>query len=210
MRGILMSGGNGLAVYEGRKTQTRRVIVPQQENVARCPYGKVGDRLYIREAGWMWGHWKKNGTTKTGRQKWIFEVQERCRSVVGPAVLFTRPDHVIKRDGVGEGWVYRHARFMPRWAARSIVELTDVRVERVQDISEADAIAEGMIRASDLNNEYHGWHYSERWVSISVQSQTAKDAFSRLWDSINAARGYGWAVNPFVWALTFRRVEDGQ
>jgi hypothetical protein len=78
---------------------------------------------------------------------------------------------------------------MPRWASRITLDLTDVRVERVQDISEEDARAEG---ASYGRPPYQS---SER------------EWFSLLWDSINAKRGYGWDVNPWVWVLSFRRVE---
>jgi hypothetical protein len=76
---------------------------------------------------------------------------------------------------------------MPRWASRISLEITGVRVERVQDISEADALAEGVDRT---NTSLPGY---------------ATERFRRLWDSINAARGFGWEVNPWVWVIEFRR-----
>jgi hypothetical protein len=75
---------------------------------------------------------------------------------------------------------------MPRWASRITLEITNVRVQRLQEISEADAEAEGAPE--------HPYDH--------------KTAFRRIWDSINAKRGFGWDTNPFVWVLTFRKVQQ--
>ena len=73
---------------------------------------------------------------------------------------------------------------MPRKASRITLEITDVRAERLQDITNKDARAEGLAR---------GTVYPRMW-------------FEDLWDSINAKRGFGWDVNPFVWVITFKKV----
>lgn len=83
---------------------------------------------------------------------------------------------------------------MPRWASRITLELTDVRVERVQEISEADCKAEGCSREPD-----HGGFYGPDGTPL------LKPTFRVLWDSLNAKRGYGWDTNPWVWVLTFKQ-----
>lgn len=89
---------------------------------------------------------------------------------------------------------------MPRWASRITLEITDVRVQRVQDISQADARAEGII---EWKGERH--NVSHFGVTVAdVWERTAKDAYARIWDDINGAGS--WAANPWVWALAFRRV----
>jgi hypothetical protein len=92
---------------------------------------------------------------------------------------------------------------MPRWASRITLEITNVRVERVREISEADAKAEG-INISSGDAFPYGSTTSENggpWCNTAVL------AFMGLWDSINVKRGYGWDVNPFVWVIKFKRIE---
>jgi len=89
---------------------------------------------------------------------------------------------------------WRPSIHMPRWARRITLEVTGIRVERVQDISVADCIAEGIAPVRKLCPGFNGYEHGE---IID---------FRCLWDSINAARGYGWKVNPWVWVISFRRV----
>jgi hypothetical protein len=84
---------------------------------------------------------------------------------------------------------------MPRWASRLTLTVTDVRVQRVQEISEADAVAEGVESDSD------GWR--DYQMPNTQCCGTALESFRTLWDSLNAPRGYGWDANPFVAAYTF-------
>lgn len=213
-RPILFSGPMVRAILDGTKSQTRRVVRPQPPagwhrpcvgddgvasgycdsdptNERRCPYGAPGERLYVKETCWIWGRWTLNGVTTTGRQRWRFRAEPEHR------VRFDRPEQTARRespqpgfDGL-PGWVYRHARFMPRWASRITLEITDVRVERLQDISEEDAKAEG---TEPFRLPVHPARESLRHV----------DGYSQLWDSINGEGS--WDLNPWVWALTFRRV----
>ena len=197
---ILFRGEMVRAILDGRKTQTRRVIKPQPElrangsvlwwkndmlvpeSTYRSPYGAPGDRLWVKETfshedGWYpddAGHSWKN-----------------CRSPIGHDGLCTyvhyRASMSTKqiREYNDDPWPWTPSIFMPRWASRITLEVVSVRVERVQDISHRDAIAEGV---------------AARVVPLS------QNAFAHLWDSINAKRGYSWDSNPFVWVIEFRRI----
>ena len=102
---------------------------------------------------------------------------------------------------VTEHWEKRRtAMFMPKWAARTWLEVTDVRVERVQDISEEDAIAEGC-----TDDEDPWWRPSYNDPD-SGGNPSARKSYEYLWDSINAKRGYGWAVNPWCFCYQFKLV----
>jgi len=112
-----------------------------QHLFVRCPY-VPGDLLYIREACWMWGAWRKNGLTTRGRQRWRFKPR-------GERVVYECPTVTAKRDG-STGWVYRHERYMPKKYARTWVEITDVRVELLCCISREDAQSEGFDSVEDF------------------------------------------------------------
>ena len=191
---IIFSGPMVRAILDGRKTQTRRVIKPQPEIVDKepryrkntwalwsdkipkykgglivsCPYGKPGDLLYVKET-------------------W--------RPIASSEQLLYRADiyNVMAWDEFGKWHPSIH---MPRWASRITLEITDVRVERVQEISEENAIAEGM--QGDIYGEDMG-------ISPRVDSHSVRINFMDLWDSINLKRGYGWDVNPWVWVLGFKK-----
>ena len=219
------------AIAEGRKTQTRRVIQPQppshlavgkdpdlarngqnvwawltrEANVVqshiKCPYGVVGDLLYCREAychGIEWDDTKPSEVDPLcgGNDIWYF--------ADGP-----RPS---------EGWgKKRPAISMPKWVARYRLKITDITVQRVQDINEEDAIAEGMqyhhytVEEQPMprgENEPEGYWFCEPRRDLHLAFGSAKAAFADVWDSINAKKGYGWnAANPWVWAITFERLK---
>ncbi|PAA08853.1 hypothetical protein [Pseudomonas fragi] len=191
-RPILFAAPMVRAILEGRKTVTRRPVkglglqwledftpeyVAEAAN-SLCPYGKPGDRLWVRE------------TT---------EVDEKTSPVVRLArysadhqpVLYRHPEG-DEYDGSVAHWDYprrsRPSIHMPRWASRILLEITDVRVERLQDISEEQCIAEGI--------ERHSAGFFGNGCS------TAASAFKELWNST----GGDWATNPWVWAVSFRRV----
>ncbi|ULA64485.1 MAG: hypothetical protein LZF86_140010 [Nitrospira sp.] len=203
-RPILMTQGNAQKCHDGTKTMTRRTsglsIINERPNEwdlmlfdgelaqfsrcrgsarasIRCPYGQVGDRLRINEPHYLYGHWKKNGTTKTGRQKWRFA----CDPSRGARFPDRAPNRVLRGPLAIDGWFRRHARFMPKWAARTVVEITELRIEWVQAITPEEARAEGCEDAI-----------------------CALGAFAELYDSIY---GQGsWARNDWVWVIGFRRV----
>ena len=95
---------------------------------------------------------------------------------------------------------WRPSIFMPRWASRITLEIKDIRVERLQDISEEDAMAEGLTWWIAKNGKVH---YGE--FIADVWETKAARAYARLWDTINAKRG-GWDENPWVWAISFKAV----
>lgn len=192
-RPILFSGPMIRALLEGRKTQTRRVVKPQPEfenrgitgitdaiihwklpPVSKCPYGKPGDLLWVREA------WRAS--------KVADELPPRLL-VPGHSRIHYEADSAV--DWTGR---YRHARFMPRWASRSTLRITDVRVQRLQDISEADAKAEGV----QMENERCWVDYLTPGTQITLSAQ---QSFDTLWESINGPGS--WEANPWCWALTF-------
>lgn len=215
-RPILFSGQMVRAILEDRKTQTRRVVKPQPVFVAepsvpfktkdadpngiiRCPYGKPGDLLTVKENAWMWCAKVVSPTekTRTGKPKvaWC-----ECRDVM-PVYLQEKPSHIPpgKSERVGNleyCWHRKPGRFLPAWASRITLELTAVRIDRLQEIGDADAIAEGVDVKMDA-------------VMVAAQCRgkagtAAQLEFWHLWKSINGADS--WDANPWVWVLEFRRV----
>jgi hypothetical protein len=202
-RPILFSGPMVRAILEGRKTQTRRIAKPYTRGaeiidtytdgsiryqverwpngvVAKpslgcaCKYGMVGDRLWVRET------WS-------------------CPRQIGGS--FVREKRMYKADELSP-WldyssvVWKPSIHMPRQFSRLSLELTAVRVERLQAISEIDARAEGC----------EGHRASDGYDIDPTRDVDPIEEYRELWDSLNAKRGYGWDVNPWVWVLAFRRV----
>jgi hypothetical protein len=209
-RPILFSGAMVKAILEGRKTQTRRAIADEwwrcldpDDNddraraVEMCPYGRAGDRLWVRET------WQAQNT----EMKWWHEWPANDRHSMNWA--WTNPV-VPAYPGTPPRWL--PAIHMPRMACRLTLEIVTVRVERVQDISEDDAIAEGVPPnwAGDLSgwdaNE-HGYlppHLLNSEDDSDVHHYTAREAYATYWDHFNAKRGYSWNVNPWVWVIEFK------
>lgn len=189
-RPILFSGPMVRAILEGRKTQTRRVLKNNHfaggdcgpESLAAaswCPYGIPGDRLWVRET-WAIADCGSRVSTKAEAWPKGFPI-DRLEYPVSDTKYF---------------WNKRSSRFMPRWASRILLEVTDVRVQRVQEISSDDARWEGVEDCHENGHDdcfygTHGWRCS----------------FERLWNSINAKRGFGWAENPWVWAVSFKVIQ---
>lgn len=222
-RPILFSGPMVRAILEGRKTQTRRVAKltttgrvmavgshknwhPDDPNaVLACPYGQPGDRLIVKEHVWMWCEKRPNGVTKKGRPKFHY-VPMRGAPMFYCADFAKKPTGTIISPYTGNEWGWRKklGRFMPRWASRITLEVTGVRVERLQDISEEDADAEGALNSSGLHDfDCAGkcFHADQR---CDCGGGSIAKAYKRLWESINGAGS--WAVNPWVWVVEFRRI----
>lgn len=201
-RPILFSGPMVRALLAGTKTQTRRVVKPQPApdqqprtvigssgfvyvmdnapllsypEVRRvrwdCPYGQPGDRLWVRET------WHD------------------ASSALHSCALY-------RADG-GEiyGGKWAPSIHMPRWASRITLEITGVRVERLQDISEADARSEGCTQ----NHNGYFWGGPHQTGGMK-QMATALQAYQDLWESINGPGS--WDANPWVWVLEFRRINS--
>lgn len=200
-RGIIFSAPMVRALLEGRKTQTRRLLNPQPpkeldagfllvegEDRARVTHGRVllkkpmpyapGDRLYVREAWGTWGIFDDLAPSKlTGKE--------------GVAYVADYSDP--------RGEIFGRLRpsiHMPRWASRLWLEVTDVRVQRVAEISEADAGAEGIY-------ETEFYDRAEHKVSAGAPWSVERLAFADLWNSLHTKPGERWEDNPWVCAVTF-------
>ncbi len=149
----------------------------------KCPYGVVGDRLWVREA------WKTYQESDTG----YCAVKYKA----GGDMEITSDVKIDKSVMPTEHW--RHAMFMPRWASRIMLEITEVRVQRLQDISNEDARAEG-VDASPHRGATCG--FFETGID-----QCFGCSYRILWNQINGKSGNGWDTNPFCWVVSFRRVD---
>lgn len=227
---ILFNASMVQAILAGRKTQTRRIVKPSfggtilgwggpsiameqldfcdpkdpdtvHVRTNLCPYGKVGDRLWVKEA-WRFG----------GIEGWSTNPNDLCTGCIeyesGQRREVTAPDFDAVEAVLPEDWDwdfpdidYFAPETMPQWASYIDLENTEIRVERLQDISQQDAVAEGVILIPGRGwydkypDEGGHWHFS------------AKDAFKTIWESI-----YGpdsWAANPWVWVVSFLVVQGG-
>lgn len=199
---ILFNGEMVKAILDGRKTMTRRALNRNKlynefafddPRIARgCPYGAPGDTLWVRET-FKFGHAPGD---EPGQGIALYF--DECGNIVDSKI---HPDLDPKRLNWCRHWKKKPSIFMPRWASRITLRITDVRVERLQEISEADTVAEGLTSWS--NEKQPGvTHYGIAMVD-EVWSTDPRLVFSRLWDSINAKRGYGWGANPWVWVVSF-------
>lgn len=165
-----------------------------------CPYGAPGARIWVRETFYAFGRWETRFNVKKGRDEWHFV---DLTIEAGFKHLFEKPAgwEKAKRGSVLPTWWKRPAIFMPRVASRITLEITAVRAEHLQDISEADAIAEGVRQMRDGSGTWVGREGPGLLVTPWL---TARDAYRDLWESIN---GLGtWALNPFVWVIEFKRI----
>lgn len=194
-RPIIFGADSVRAILAGRKSQTRRVIRPDwwrcwdpedehdQRLAAACsPYGHTGDRLWVRET------WKPTHSRVCSDTYVRYAANDERRVV----------EHQLT-GSMTDRW--RPPIFMPRWASRLMLRVDSVRVERLQEISEADAIAEGAAHAW-----LPGWPIADFGRDAGTARPTAVWPFQELWDSINGKRA-PWASNPFVWVVTFTRAE---
>lgn len=203
-RPILFSGAMVRAILDGRKTQTRRVVKPQPPAGTRevgiyhypsdrdcfypfdggsiiggwaqhCPYGQPGDRLWVRET---WGF------------------NPDFPGVHSQACY--RADRGHEYDGIR----WRPSIHMPRTACRLVLEVTGVRVERLQDISYEDAIAEGMFDPGTIDSTYP--LTGETGEQLGRRLSHPQRSFAILWEELNGAGA--WAANHWVWVVEFRRI----
>jgi hypothetical protein len=170
------------AVLENRKTQTRRLIFPQPDIVGRdsagnfipfqggrsirCPFGVAGDRLWVRE-------------------RWAYRNQFDNPASRDPGPIVYAAD-AASANLRGRAW--RQSRAMPKIASRIVLQITGIRIERLNRISPADARAEGFIASEEIDDPLI-------W-------------FGTIWDELFAERGMGWATNPLVWVVSFNLETD--
>lgn len=220
-RPIIFSGPMVRAILSGRKSQTRRIIKPQPSenctgfspaisgehwieqlpvkvpagmlhprhgavdttisgNSLRCPYAPVGARIWVREAYLVRG--------------------------AGKIPVYKADLSAVDAAGFGAmygGW--KRSMYMPRWASRIMLEIIKIRVERVQELRETDAVAEGIepdgpVNRDDLTSCWRNYDPHE----TAAYWNSPRDSFHSLWSAINGADS--WNANPWVWVLEFRRV----
>lgn len=235
-RGMIFNGEMVRAILDGRKTQTRRPVNPQPELTAGsgfswkggiygsgssdretnknfahvvCPFGKLGDRIWVRETWWQAGQSYARYPDDDeygwyGSRRTLFAADGNPpnepndhypNGLGGGKFSAAKPNHL---------WRKRPSIHMPRWASRILLEITDVRVERLNSISETDAEAEGidmeaLFDSQDCYDCIAGHNMSGR--------PTATGAFKYLWESIYGSDS--WQTNPWVWVIEFKRIEGG-
>lgn len=163
------------------------------------PYGVPGDRLWVRETFFAFGRWETRFSAKKGRDEWHFVdiTTDSGREYQYPDSF--APVASLPREDVTPSWWKRPAIFMPRAASRILLEIVSVRVERLNDCSEADAVAEGLhvLPASGRYVASPGEQYA------GLADSDPRAVYADLWDRINGAGA--WEANPWVWVVEFRR-----
>lgn len=221
------------AILEGRKTQTRRLVKaavaetgerilyfgkvvtladyfePDQVNVLgetfgesaakHAPLGQPGDRLWVRET------WHDN-------YQWLMDNHGFCEADLGQYLYratISDSDLATMKER-GQKWT--PSIFMPRWASRLTLEITNVRVEQLQSISEEDVYNEGVGDMIEDPGTIAGaaFNEAEHYLIAGVPSKHIAEiwGFAAYWDSVNAKRGYSWESNPWVWVYEFKVVSE--
>jgi len=147
---------------------------------------------------WSW----RGRYLRSNRQTEGFDVSFADVDTTVKIILFS--GNIIKRSYNAQFRKKMPSIFMPKTAARIWLEVVSVRVERLQDITEEDAISEGI---GKITQNYYGGE-PHRIKGNPKCYNTAKEAFKGLWNYLNLKRGYGWNANPWVWCVEFRRVDD--
>lgn len=224
-RPILMSAPMVRAILEGRKTQTRRIIKPQpyfdaqnnlifgkwnygqdlygshvlsKRNLAlKCPYGKVGDRLWVRES---YKRWCIDGTD-TIEDGWWFVRYRSDNNIQKHCAIWDSCDTYYSPSEVGcdkEPDRWEPSTHMPRWASRILLEITGVRIERLQDITWQNAMKEGVVFDDDCDSWFN--YQSKRWDCIDPI-----ESYKSLICKINGPET--WEKNPWAWVVEFEVLE---
>ncbi|CAN7341077.1 hypothetical protein LJR074_001939 [Acidovorax sp. LjRoot74] len=174
---------------------------------ARCPYGAPGNRLVVRETFFAWGRWEKRFSATKKRDEWHFVdmTAESGNSYLYAADGVSDTQAFIKRRSDPKPMYWkRPAIFMPRAASRITLEITSVRVERLQAISEADAIAEGIEQMPCAVPDTRLWRNYDPSNGWTPSVAIPQNSYHSLWGAINGAES--WAANPWVWVVSFRRL----
>lgn len=196
-RPILMSPESVRSILAGMKYQTRRVLSHQPTFAHLVPHTECwrlgADGIHYREVN-AHGRWEGAECYRCpyGQHDDALWVKEPWTINALEQVLYKADFE--GQETAGMGW--RNARYMPRIHSRLDLRITQVRVEKLQDISEGDSVAEGVTREANGPRVYPG-------TGAARALESYREAYARLWDSINAKRGFGWSVNPWVWVISF-------
>lgn len=212
-RGMIFNDEMVRAILDGRKTQTRRIANSSTANLLHlreqyphkhynidCPFGQTGDRIWVRETFSCIGNDDGHPVDANGNLCSREEAQRIYRATAiqkpGNYGLWTSP------DGFDFEGAWTPSIHMPRWASRILLEITGVRAERLNSISEKDALREGLYQlpASGRYCLQPGMQY------FGGASHCAKEVYSWLWESIYGE--HSWQANPWVWVIEFKRIEE--
>jgi len=212
-RPILFSSPMVRAILSGAKVQTRRIVKPQpvrdheylggwaiktkrnDVSVASinqgiypeaCPYGKVGDKLWVRE-----------GLHRPDGDPWLYRADDL------PVMVDKAEETAMLVWAHHKEQDYCPGIHAPRWASRITLEISGVRIEQLNCITEADALAEGIHRFKLPNGNVYG--YDPNGTPGKMVMDSATDAYAALWEKINGAGS--WKNNPFVWVVSFKRIK---
>lgn len=233
------------AVLDGRKTMTRRVVkmtkdepltdvnwgytcfTPDEhislrgvhsngeygESFIRNPYGKVGDRLWVRETFSEGYNYRYEGDNRIKVPHFKYRADFVGKSLDEIFVNGT-PKKPIKDPA--DLYVWKPSIFMPREACRINLEITGVRIERLQEIGFHDCMSEGIsveeqgVTSDDMEKPFPrpfpDPDIADEVALDHAYNAYAKAHFEKLWNGLNAKRGFGWDVNPWVWVIEFKRV----
>jgi hypothetical protein len=205
-RPILFSTPMVQAILGGKKSMTRRVIKPQPTRPywcgighgwddghgyeIKCPYGKPGDNLWVRET---WGNYSEDDP-ECNAAYYLY----RADYPLDAKGYWYEPEHINFCDFPK----WRPSIHMPRAACRLRLKISDIRIERLQDITKEDAKAEG-IDIGRIDEEM----YEKKKAYALLANHLPVAQFADLWNGINIKRGYGWDTNPWVYVVSFERVE---
>ncbi|MBY0466179.1 MAG: hypothetical protein K2W33_14670 [Burkholderiales bacterium] len=174
------------------------------DDAIRCPYGMPGDRLWVKETFYAWGHWETRFSEAKGRDEWHFvdmtlDTGRAYRYAADGAIENEKPKRGL--TGNTPTWWKRPAIFMRRAASRITLEVTGVRIERLQAISQNDAVNEGLQRlpASGRYVVTNGDQY------FGFASTNPVEVYRDLWEGINGAGS--WDANPWVWVIAFKLIK---
>src|ERR1700743_758723 len=163
------------------------------------PYGVPGDRLWVRETFYCDNAFYPDGVgvgsmwREVDGKRIAVPVDEQRAEMLAEDMYY-RADGEPEFEGAEGPTPWRPSIHMPRWASRITLDVTGVRVERLRDIRDADAIAEGIEVGLGGFHVDGGRHF---------HAASACESYESLWDSLNADRGYGWDTNPWVWCVSF-------
>lgn len=229
--GIIFTGELIPKILDGSKTHTRRIMKPQPEKILQgdwselCPYGKAGDLLWVREAYWNKGYWE---TDKNFKKHWIIWPQPE-EKVDFYYDADGEPDNIRGSYNPWGSPIYlrKHPSIhMKKEDSRIWLEITGIRVERVQDITTEDCIAEGYQgQRTDAAEKVADW-WINLWDSINAKPKKSKhNPYTNAREDCYV--GYPWEVvrtekklqsglmeyivgNPFVWPIEFKRIQKGK
>lgn len=198
---ILFSTQMVHAILEGRKTMTRRVVKPQPKHfLSRDARNREPIAVWIDNEKWVKPRYQ------VGDVLWVRETWQDLSDNEGEYVYFAEGNKGLSDRGWGaltlNNIKWRPSIHMPKEAARIFLRVTNVRVERVQDISFDDALKEGFDKRWYV---YNGLSFPASEEEFNLR-QYPERGFKRYWNELNEKRGYGWDTNPWVWVIEFERI----